>query len=377
VSSGLVRLCAGRTAAAALAATIGLGVPAGAGASGFHLFRSTGFLQRGAEARREEFTLGACCDPVLARAAGDAPISLALDFPAVPAIDLAALDPPAPIPRVFAPPPPRPKLLAVGLVSAAAIWGSAYNAYTDGPDFSFHFTNEGYFGRHTYVGGGDKASHLVSYYAVSRILTSVYEMLDVPEDKAYGLGAAISTTAGLATEIGDGTNKYGFSYEDFVVDAVGAASAYLLARHGLDDLIGFRAGIVPAPDADDLPRVPGIGKDYTKEIYTADLKLAGLARRLDRRFGPARFLLVSVTYGVKGYPYAEPALRERQVGLEVGLNLAEAARALGVPRERWWGKALLLVLDVVRVPYTAVGVRYDINHRRWHGPDTGDSFPIP
>ena len=33
---------------------------------------------------------------------------------------------------------------------------------------------------------------------------------------------------------------------------------------------------------------------------------------------------------------------------------------------------LHVVFDNIRLPYTAVGFRYDINHGRWHGPNAGN-----
>ncbi len=40
---------------------------------------------------------------------------------------------------------------------------------------------------------------------------------------------------------------------------------------------------------------------YSKDIYTADLKLPGLLPRLGLKPGIARYLLVSGTFGTKGY----------------------------------------------------------------------------
>jgi len=84
-----------------------------------------------------------------------------------------------------------------------------------------------------------------------------------------------------------------------------------------------------------LPR-QGDRPDYSNEIYTADLKIAGLLRRYGPDAGvgyylaqPARYLLLSLTYGTKGYPYSEPDFRQRQIGIEVGLNLWEPLAALG------------------------------------------------
>jgi len=124
-------------------------------------------------------------------------------------------------------------------------------------------------------------------------------------------------------------------------------------------------------------KVTSKGRDYSNEIQSADLKIAGLARRLNLSVGPLRYLLVSVTYGTKGYPSGLPELRERQVGFEIGLNLAIILNDLGVRRDTWWGYALHVVCDNVRVPFTSVGFRYDLNSKRWRGPDNGNGFATP
>ena len=177
------------------------------------------------------------------------------------------------------------------------------------------------------------------------------------------------------TEIGDGTTKFGFSYEDFVMDVAGAGSAALVAHFRADDLVGFRGGpLLPVSGSATCCQVKGVGRDYSNEIYTADLKLGGLARRLGVPIGPLKYLMLSVTYGSKGYPTGLPELRERQIGIEIGLNVQEILNDLGVSRGPWWGYALHLVFDNVRIPFTAVGMRYDLNHGRWRGPDNGNGF---
>jgi Predicted periplasmic lipoprotein (DUF2279) len=269
---------------------------------------------------------------------------------------------------------PSPKKVWIGVVTFATLAGSAYNSFSDGPNRRFHFTNEGFFGQNTYAGGGDKASHFVSYYIVARLLGGVYAELGMKTDSARLLGAATSVAAGLVTELGDGRGKYGFSYEDLLLDSLGAATQLGIAHYGLGDLIGFSAGLVPAPNEPCCP-YGGTGKNYTQEIYSGDLRIAGLAHRAGFEPGPARFLLLSATYGTKGYPYSNPDIRERQIGLFVGINFVEVLRAAGVPEKEWWGKTLYFLFDVIRIPYTQIGYQYDINHGRWHGPTIGDAFP--
>ena len=269
---------------------------------------------------------------------------------------------------------PEPKTVWIAAVAFATLAGSAYNSFGDGPNRRFHFTNEGYFGRYTYAGGADKASHFVSYYIVAKLLSGAYQELGMTFDSAQVLGAATSAAAGFVTELGDGRGKYGFSYEDLLFDSLGAATQLGIAHYGLGDLIGFSAGLVPAPFEPCCP-YGGTGKNYSQEIYSGDLRIAGLAHRTGFDPGPARFLLLSLTYSSKGYPYSSPDVRQRQIGLFLGVNFVEILRAAGVPNQVWWGKVLYFLFDVVRIPYTQIGYQYDLNQGRWHGPTIGDAFP--
>jgi hypothetical protein len=270
-------------------------------------------------------------------------------------------------------PPRKVHTFWIGAISVATLAGSAWNSFGDGPNEKWHFTREGWIGQHTYAGGGDKASHVVSYYIVAKILSGLNMELGMKKDDAALFGTGVSLLAGLVTEMGDARGKYGFSYEDLVMDSVGAFSSLGIIYFGLDDLVGYRAGLVPAPTAVCCP-YGGTGKDYTQEIYTADLKLAGLADRMRFNPGPARFFLVSVSYSAKGYPYADPVIRERQVGFELGINFQEILRAVGIRPEKWWSKALYLAFDILRIPYTQIGMYYDLNNGHWYGPGIGDQW---
>jgi hypothetical protein len=57
----------------------------------------------------------------------------------------------------------RANHLLGALIAGLATAGSAANSFTDGEHQSFHFTNEGWFGGHTYADGADKTSHFVMY----------------------------------------------------------------------------------------------------------------------------------------------------------------------------------------------------------------------
>jgi len=268
------------------------------------------------------------------------------------------------------PPDARLRMLAAALISVGVVGGAALNSFTDNPTGGFHVTQEHWFGENAYVGGGDKASHFVSFEIIARELATIYQYLGIPPMPARLGGFTVSLLTGLTIELADGTNQYGFSYEDLVMDALGAGTAVLTGSTGTQDLIGFRWGLVPGS----VPphRAEGMGRDYSHEIYAADLKLAGVARRLGVDFGSARFLLIGLTYGVKGYPYGAPNARERQLGFEIGLNLGEMLDAVHVHSDTWWGIATHVVFDNFRIPFTAGGAQYDLNHHAWRGPNTGN-----
>jgi hypothetical protein len=258
-------------------------------------------------------------------------------------------------------------------IVGGVVAGALANTLSETPHQSPHFGHEGWFGENTYAGGADKAAHFVQYYIISREMSSLYRTLGYSQTQSIAIGAGLGFLAGIINETGDSINRYGFSYEDLVMDVSGATLAALISGFGVDDVIGFRTGILlPAYS---VPSAPGlVGEGYSSQIYTADLKLAGAARRLNLNIGPLRYLLFSVTYASKGYATGNADLRERQVGFEIGLNLEEIVNSVGVRRDTWWGYSLHFVLDNFRVPFTSVGVYYDLNAGKWYGPGNGNTY---
>ena len=255
----------------------------------------------------------------------------------------------------------------------AVVAGALANTLSETPHQSFHFGNERWFGENTYAGGADKAAHFVQYYIISKEMSFLYEKLGYSRSQSIAIGAGLALLAGIINETGDGINRYGFSYEDLVMDVSGAAIAAMISG-----LKAQRPGRIPhrSPAAAyGVATAPGeVGGGYSSQIYTADLKLAGVGRRLDLNIGPLRYLLFSLTYGSKGYGTGNPDLRERQVGFEIGLNSEEILNALGVQRNTWWGYSLHFVLDNFRIPFTSVGFQYDLNAGKWYGPGNGNNY---
>ncbi|HEV2063352.1 MAG TPA: DUF2279 domain-containing protein, partial [Thermoanaerobaculia bacterium] len=265
-------------------------------------------------------------------------------------------------------------ILATGgiLLSVAT---ASYSKWWSGRSTSFHFRREGLFGRDTYAGGLDKASHFWFAYMSFEPFERFFRLLDHPatESGMLALGTVIGT--GVVVESGDGFGT-GASWEDLGADILGGLTAFALRETRLDDTVGFRAGWLPTQPTPGVYRRGPSGSDYSQELYSADLKLGGLFRRLRLSPGVSRFLLLSMTYDTKGYGVVTvpPQSRERNVGVALGLNLPEIARALGLREDSWWSRPLYGFLSYFRIPYTAFGFRYDLNHHRWQGPDTGDRY---
>ena len=222
-------------------------------------------------------------------------------------------------------------------------------------------------GETTYAGGADKLSHFWAGWAAEHLLETSYRALGRTEREARVLSVGVTALAGLLVEAGDGFSRYGAAWEDALMDVLGAVAGSQVGRLGLRDTVGVRIGRVPSSIPDPCCRYGGYGTDYAKEIYTLDLKLGGFLPRVGAKPGLARFLLVSLAYGSRGYRYSPAWARERNVGVEVGLDLPAILRAVGVPGETWWGGAILSVLSYVRLPWTSLGLYYDLNHGTWRG----------
>jgi uncharacterized protein YfiM (DUF2279 family) len=378
----VMKFKSGRTTALALATFLIAGGRLAADSSMFQLFPSTlprnPLLTPEAEESGSGLTLMKGTALITETASAEGP-RLGLPFPDQAQLSVASpVNPAAPrIKTIGVGPGWKPVLMAA--VMATTVAWAADNSLDEPSSGRFQFANEGFFGRHTYNGGVDKAAHFVDYNLMQVAFANTYRRIGYTSGQSGWIGFATSLAAGLTTEIGDGTRIFGFSWEDLLMDAFGAATAMGLSKSGWNDTIGFRFGTFsqdPAPSccADNT----NIGRDYSGEIYTADLKIAGLARRLNFNPGPARFLLLSTTYGTNGYNHVAPELRQRLVGLEIGVNFSEIFRSLGVPSEPLWGEVFYYFFDSFRIPYTAIGVRYDVNNHEWFGPTAGRTrFRVP
>jgi hypothetical protein len=105
---------------------------------------------------------------------------------------------------------------------AITVWGVAnWDYFSRKP----HAKSEGWFGQNTKEGGADKPGHVFTTYATAQGLSSLYEhWCFTPKDAAlYGSLSAVAIFGYM--ELGDSFSDYGFSYEDFIANALGGTGA--------------------------------------------------------------------------------------------------------------------------------------------------------
>jgi hypothetical protein len=291
-------------------------------------------------------------------------------LPASPAQAAAAEAAPRPVPEFW---DAKTTAITAGVLIGAPVVGY-FRWWRADSHSSFAFASERWFQYDTYAGGADKASHIFLGYFGTQILQGAYRSAGKTPVESRALALGVVALTGALIEVGDGYSQYGFAWEDIAANTIGSLVATGIDAWGLQDTVGLRFGYVKALIPDECCRYGGYGDDYSKEIYSADLKLAGFLPRVGLKPGPARFFLLSATYGSKGYRYSDEPLRQRNLGIEIGLNLREILLAVGVPEKPLWGKVLLTIATYFRFPYTSFGWHYDLNHGTWSGPDTGDKF---
>lgn len=209
------------------------------------------------------------------------------------------------------------RLAGVGTILG---WGLVQWDYGNQP---FHAESEGWFQHDTTEGGADKLGHLYTGYVLSRIFGSFYRDWDLPPGRAAAQAAVTSLLITGTMELGDAFSPYGASWEDMVMNAVGAWAGYALMRNEtwrerLDLRIEYRFN----SDATDP------STDYEHARYLVALKLAGF-RPL--RETPLRWLELQGGYYARGY--ADALAPDRRTSyIAVGLNFVELTRQRGLDR---------------------------------------------
>lgn len=220
---------------------------------------------------------------------------------------------------------------AAGLTAITA-WGIAnWDYFSTTPSAK----NEGWFSSNTKEGGADKLGHFYASYALSHFLAHTYEHWGYPREKGLRLGAISSFAMMNWMELGDSFSDYGFSYEDFTMNALGCAAAYFIgSRPELAKKIDFRIEYRPKFDTVD------VFTDYDNIKFLAAVKLGGF----DQITHPVlQYVELHLGYYAGGFSGNAAASRKLYVG--IGINLSKILHGFSL-------KTLSTLTRFIQIPYT-------------------------
>jgi hypothetical protein len=230
----------------------------------------------------------------------------------------------------------------VSTIAAIGVAGWDYGSH------SFRTANEGWFDSDTPYGGADKLGHTFTCYALASFYNRLYRDWGYSDNDAILLGAGNSLLTMSLIEVGDGFSKSeGFSWQDEIMNSVGAGVAYLRHRFpAVRDRVDFRWEWFPSPAARKGDRFD-VFTDYSGQKFLLAFKLGGW---LQTDNPILKALEVQVGYYTRGYvsgddDYFDGKHRYGYVG--IGLNMTYVLEKLTHHRAKG-------VFDYIQVPYTYI-----------------------
>lgn len=214
---------------------------------------------------------------------------------------------------------------------------------------SFHFHDEGFFGKDTLNLGVDKITHAFDTYLLADI---IHMRLHKKTNASHGdalTASLLATTLMAFNELSDGIEPdSGYSMQDIVMNFAGAGFSYLRNTvPGLKEKVAFKIEIVPNGE---IYSYRG-AKHYEQQRFMFSFMGAGFE---PLRKTPLRFVDVQVGYYAShlwGRGRAEGKEPKRHVFVGLGLNLGELLFANSRSKV---GKAAYTVLDYFQPPYTSI-----------------------
>lgn len=241
------------------------------------------------------------------------------------------------------------EVIAVG--AASVVLGSI--AVGDGGR-DFHTTKEGWFEKDSKYAGMDKLGHAWYGNAVADFFFERNPNKTTQTKRSAALGSAISFGIMTLVEVSDGfaDTVVGFSREDMVANAAGAAFSYLRnTRPGLKKLVDYRIEYLPNYTKDDFE----IDTFYADQKYLLAWKLSGIDALKDN---PLRFFEVHTGYFARGYSSKEVGEEKQRNGyVGVGLNLSEVF-GLGGSKKSGSKRFFKHFFDHIQVPKTSLEAAY-------------------
>jgi len=244
--------------------------------------------------------------------------------------------------------PRETKVRNLNLLAAGTIltWGVLnWDYFQQSPQSA----NEGWFDQETDEGGADKLGHLYTTYALSHIYASIYSDWDYHEEDAMRLGAFSALGTMTIMELGDSFSEYGFSYEDMLMNCVGAAAGYWFGTHPeWQKRIDLR--LEYAPSLSDFES--DVSTDYEHHKYLLAFKASGFDLLRDT---PLNYFELHLGYYTRGYDDYQASQsiddRERTVYVGVGLNVGKLLESVWETR----------IFDYLQLPYTYLPLERDLD----------------
>ncbi len=237
-------------------------------------------------------------------------------------------------------------ILYTNLVGAAVItaWGVAKWEYgTSTPSRS----DEEWFARETNSGGSDKLGHFYASYAIGSGLSGLYESWGYTEQDAALYGSLSSFFLLNYMEAGDAfSREFGFSYEDFMMNTLGAFSSYLFYTNPeLAKRVDFRLEYIPSFETVDMIT------EYERMKYLIAFKVEGFEFVTNAYL---KYAELQLGYYARNYEGGYSQESERIIYLGIGINLSR------VFRENDHVKTARF-LNYYQLPYTYLPFEKDLN----------------
>jgi hypothetical protein len=230
------------------------------------------------------------------------------------------------------------------VITSAALVGLWGLATWDYGSSGMHLSSEGWFEQDSKHGGADKLGHFWFTYSFADALSALYESYGYDAETAHRYGALSSWTVQMAMEVGDASSEsQGFSWEDSVVNTVGALTSILMYNYPeINRKIDFRMEYVFNV------KIEGIFDDYSNHFYSLALKLNGFDSLEDTFL---KYFELHAGYYTRGYENTDNDKRAIYGG--ISLNFSRLFSQYGYHKT---GK----VLEYFQVLYSTLKVTHEL-----------------
>lgn len=234
-------------------------------------------------------------------------------------------------------------VLISNIIGAAAIttWGILnWDYFKNTPQK----IDEGWFSDDTKDGGHDKLGHFYFSYALSHALAAIYKTVGYSARQGALLGSVSSFGMTSWMELGDAFSRYGFSYEDFLMNLMGSITGYFFYSHpDIARKFDIRLEYCPKFNTADF------STDYENQKFLMALKFDGFEFAQNNYF---KYLELHLGYYTKGYP--DKKNRERNLYIGLGINFSRLFKQAKLPR-------VSKIFNYIQLPYTYIKADKNLN----------------